>query len=517
MVLVALPGRIPHLGRRHQVTRQPNAEQDAIVEASKDRSNLISAAALAGTGKTTTMVSVAEANPYATILYIAYNRSTKDEAKQRFPRQVRVVTSHGLAYGSIGKEFGQRLNARQPKSRQAAQLMGLPAEQRFTFCVTCDKAADAGCASHAAITERMQGWRIASLVKKTLERFCYSAFDLPRQRHAGKCPQGLDERVWPLIRVHVTRVAIRVWKTDLQDPEGKLWFWPDIYLKMYQLTRPRLSQRIIILDEAQDTNDCVWGIISSQSGKQIILVGDSNQMIYEWRGSKDVMELLEGAVKLSLTGSYRFPQVIADEANHFLDLLGVEDRLRGLAPWDGFAGETYEGDSNANCAIYRTNAGCISGAMAGLEIGLKVAIVGGGAAIRYLAEAARDLQAGRSTDHPELIGFENWEQVLQYIKEEPEDAGTLVPIVNAITEYGPARIIDMTNRLVDEGDAEFTVTTCHKAKGREWNHIIIGDDFPQPVPGREPRREELRLAYVAVTRGKEVVELGSLAYARQGL
>ena len=71
--------------------------------------------------------------------------------------------------------------------------------------------------------------------------------------------------------------------------------------------------------------------------------------------------------------------------------------------------------------------------------------------------------------------------------------------------------------VVDEKDADFTVTTCHKAKGREWDHVVIGDDFPQPVPGKEPRREELRLAYVAVTRGKRVVELGSLAYGRQGV
>lgn len=497
--------------------REPNPEQDAIVEASRSRSTSVSAAALAGTGKTTTMVGVAEANPHASILYIAYNRSTKDEAKQRFPRHVRVVTSHGLAYGSIGKDFGRRLNARQPRSRDAARLMGLPQETRFAFCTTCDQVADAGCASHAVLVERMEGWRIASLVKRTLEKFCYSAFELPRVRHAGRCPQGLDQRVWPQIAVHVTKLAIRVWKTDLQDPDGKLWFWPDIYLKMYQLSKPRLPQRVIILDEAQDTNDCVWDIVQSQKGKQVILVGDSNQMIYEWRGSKDVMELLEGAVRLSLTGSYRFPQPIADAANDFLELLDVKERLRGLATWEGFAGEVYEGDSSADCAIYRTNAGCISGAMAGLELGLKVAIVGGGAAIEYLARAAADLQAGRSTDHPELVGFENWEQVLRFVKEEPEDAGTLVPIVNAITEYGPQAILDMTRRLVDEADADFTITTCHKAKGREWDHVVIGNDFPQPVPGREPRREELRLAYVAVTRARKVVELGSLAYGRQGL
>lgn len=495
--------------------REPNLEQDAIVETSKNRSKSISAAAGAGTGKTTTMVSVAEANPYTTILYVAYNASTKEEARRRFPRHVRVVTSHGLAYGAIGKEFKERLDGRQPKSREAARLMGLPQETRFAYCVQCEQPAGEDCDNHAVTVETLQGWRVASLVKRCLERFCYSDFDSIRQRHAGPCPQGMDERVWPIIRLHITKLAIRVWKTDLQDVEGKLWFWPDIYLKMYQLTKPRLPQRMIILDEAQDTNDCVWDIIRNQTNKQIILVGDSNQMIYEWRGSKDVMELLDGAVRLSLTGSYRFPQAIADEANRFLAMLDSPMQLRGLAPWDGEVTGYYEGESEASVAIYRTNAGCIGGAMGALERGLKVAIVGGGNAIRMLAEAARDLQSGRSTDHPELIGFENWEQVLRYCKEEPEDAGTLVPIVKAIAEYGPEAIIQMTLSLVTEDDADFTVTTAHKAKGREWDHVQVGDDFPQPVPGREPRKEELRLAYVTVTRGRRVVELGSLAYARQ--
>jgi len=230
------------------------------------------------------MVAVAEANPYAQILYIAYNASTKEEGRRRFPRNVRVVTSHGLAYGSIGKEYGDRLNARQPKSREAARIMGLDAETAFSFCTTCDEPVKGDTAAlhagHAVIVERLQGWRIASLVKRTLERFCYS--DLPRlyQRHVPVV-KGIDERVWPLIRVHVTKLAQVWWTEDVTKVEGRLWYWPDVYLKMYQLSKPRLPQRIIILDEAQDTNDCVWDIVRSQRGKQTILVGDSNQMIYE--------------------------------------------------------------------------------------------------------------------------------------------------------------------------------------------------------------------------------------------
>jgi len=505
----------------------PNEEQAKIVEASKDRNMNIAAADLAGTGKTTTMVSVAEANPYASILYIAYNSSTKMEAKGRFPRHVRVVTSHGLAYSHYVNDFGARLNAKQPRSRDAARTLGLPEEMVFAYCLTCDtrvKGADGAQAhaSHAVIVERMQGWRVASLVRRTLERFCYSDFDAPRQRHVPTA-KGIDERVWPAIRVEVTKLAIRAWNTDITNPEGKLWFTHDCYLKMYQLTKPTLRQRVIILDEAQDTNDCVWDIIRNQRGKQVILVGDSNQMIYEWRGSKDVMSLLHEAVgtrpmtELPLQGSYRFGPEIADAGNDFLRMLETDHRMQGLAAHESKVVQEIAAGDEWDAEIYRTNAGTIGGAMRALEAGLKVAIVGGGAAIQYLAEAAEALMNGRTTDHPELVGFQTWEDVKQYIEEEPEDAGTLVPIVKAIEEYGPQAIIDMTRSLVKEDIADRIVTTAHKSKGREWRRVLIGDDFPQPLPGRTPRKEELRLGYVAVTRGMEWVCLSSLAYARNGI
>lgn len=505
------------------MTKRENPEQLAVVTASKDRSNNIAVAAGAGTGKTTTMVSVAEANPYATILYVAYNASTKVEAKQRFRKGVRVVTSHGLAYGNYASDYGDRLNARQPKSRAAAEIMGLLTEYRFAYCVTCDMPVKEATlhASHAVTIETMQGWRIASLVKRTLERFCYSAFDEVRQRHVPVA-KGIDERVWPQVRVLVTRLAQKWWNEDVTHPEGKLWFWPDVYLKMYQLTKPIIPQRIIVLDEAQDTNDCVWDIIRRQRGKQIIVVGDSNQMIYEWRGSKDVMKLLaeaegnQNVVELQLTGSYRFGPAVAEAANCVLERLGSDLRLRGYKKIDSVVvHEDYDGDSEASCIIYRTNAGCIGGAMTGLEMGKKVAIVGGGGAIESLARAAQDLMQGRGTDHPELVGFTTWDQVREYCKEEPEDAGSLVPIVKAVDEYGPAAILAMVRQLVDEKELPedgLTVTTGHKSKGREWDHIVIGDDFPVPLPGKEPKTEELRLAYVAITRGKKVVELGSVGW-----
>ena len=64
------------------------------------------------------------------------------------------------------------------------------------------------------------------------------------------------------------------------------------------------------------------------------------------------------------------------------------------------------------------------------------------------------------------------------------------------------------------------VSTAHRYKGKEDDNIIIADDFKQPKPDENgniilPSEDELNLAYVAVTRAKKRLNLGSLAYGRE--
>jgi len=69
----------------------------------------------------------------------------------------------------------------------------------------------------------------------------------------------------------------------------------DGYLKLYQLSNPVLQYDCILLDEAQDINPVTGEIIFSQSRAfnfyskktSIILVGDSHQQIYSFRGARD--------------------------------------------------------------------------------------------------------------------------------------------------------------------------------------------------------------------------------------
>jgi AhpD family alkylhydroperoxidase len=151
-----------------------------------------------------------------------------------------------------------------------------------------------------------------------------------------------------------------------------------------------------------------------------------------------------------------------------------------------------------------------------LASGVPVALTGGGEALRSLATAAAELQAGSRTSHPELFLFQSWGQVQEYA--EQDAAGQdLRAMVRLVDTHGPAVIIDAVKRLSAEGHARVTVSTAHKAKGLEWGSVRIGPGFePPPVDSTGERRalaeEEARLIYVAVTRAKLHLDTAGISW-----
>ncbi|WP_308432189.1 ATP-binding domain-containing protein [Streptomyces cinnamoneus] len=73
------------------------------------------------------------------------------------------------------------------------------------------------------------------------------------------------------------------------------------------------------------------------------------------------------------------------------------------------------------------------------------------------------------------------------------------------------------DRLGAENACDVTVSTVHKAKGREWPSVRIGEDFAEPEPDALGRPGpipvgEARLAYVAITRARHHLDVGGLGW-----
>lgn len=57
----------------------------------------------------------------------------------------------------------------------------------------------------------------------------------------------------------------------------------------------------------------------------------------------------------------------------------------------------------------------------------------------------------------------------------------LKPFVDLIDSYGASAVLAAIDAMVDEKNCDTVVSTAHKAKGREWESVLIADDFAEPT------------------------------------
>ncbi|MGP3927224.1 UvrD-helicase domain-containing protein [Streptomyces sp. 8N616] len=477
----------------------PTDEQAAAADAFHAGDHLVLQAG-AGTGKTTTLALLA-ARTQRRGRYIAFNKAIATTATTRFPRTVTCKTAHALAYAAIGHRYTSRLNGPRQPGWKTGQNLGITKPVRIGERDVSHKA-------------------LSHTVLRTVTRYCHSA-DHTLARHHVPHLRGLEAHaLHTQLASLVLPYARKAW-TDLQNPDhGIVRFDHDHYLKIWALTEPRIDADFLLLDEAQDTNPVVEQIFNNQRGHaQLVMVGDSAQAIYGWRGAKDVMTGFNGTA-LTLSRSFRFGPTLAAEANRWLAIADAPIRLDGTDTIPTELGPVDHPDA----VLCRSNVGAMAEVMTLLEAGHHVALVGGGESLRALAIAARDLKEGRRTSHPELVLFPTWGELQEYAEHDPA-GGDLQPLVDLVDQHGPEAILVAVDQLSDEDHADVSVSTAHKAKGREWPSVRIGDDFTPPkesdqcdetgraLPG--PINEgEARLAYVAVTRARHRLDLGGLAWIR---
>lgn len=473
--------------------QKPTVEQEAAVEAFRGGARLILEAG-AGSGKTTTLKMLAASTPTRRGVYFAFNRSVAVEAKASFPNNVQCATAHSFAFRAVGRQFAHRLKGPRVPGRETARILGV----NEPFRINTDML--------------IQPQQLARISMETVTRFCYSADEEITARHVPPVT-GVDE---PAIQRELATVVVpfarKAWR-DLTNVDGRLKFTHDHYLKLWQLSRPRLDADFVLLDEAQDSNPVVADVFNRQDAQRV-LVGDANQAIYGWRGAVDAMATFDADHHLFLSQSFRFGPSIADEANKWLRLLQARLRITGTEAIGSQLAEV--GDPGA--LLCRTNAAAVAGLLDYHARNVPVAIVGGGRDIRALAEAAITLKAGRGTHHPELCVFETWGQVQDYVDND-HGGSDLAVFVKLIDDYGPDTVIAAVDRAVEERKARVTISTAHKAKGREWETVKIADDFacsrskdPETGTARPPSKAEKMLAYVSVTRARHVLDNTGLVW-----
>jgi hypothetical protein len=483
------------------MTHAPTSEQHAAIDGFRTGGNMVVEAA-AGTGKTSTLRFIADVDPTKRGLYLAFNKGIATEAASKFAgTNVEARTAHSLAYAQFGRPMSEKLaKGQRMRSGDRAEALGLKGPLMMS-----------GNGMGTKVAKNI----ITRVVGDTVTQFCRSA-DVEIGAQHVPVPVGLllNELQTVDFQEQVLVFAKRYWN-DVLDPNGVLPYTHDFYLKQWAMSAPVLGYDYILFDEAQDADPTIGQVVKNQTHAQIVAVGDRSQAIYEWRGATDAMDMFGGDT-FQLTQSFRFGHAIADEANEWLELLDANLRVRGSDK----PSSVHESKNRAPEAVLcRTNAGAIGEVMDSQRAGIATGIAGKGRAtqMRNLAEAAHSIQTKHFTYHPDLDVFKNWSDVQAFVEE--EEGSELAPLVKLVDKYGAERLMSAIDKCVPDTEARTVVATAHVAKGLEWTHVKISDDFV--VPGKDDNGDieemapgEARLAYVAVTRAIRHLDPAGLNWIR---
>lgn len=461
-------------------------EQESIANF---KGKMLCGKAYAGTGKTFTLVQFAKRNADKKILYLVFNKAIRDEAKQKFPKNVSCITSHSLAFKRF-KDFDHKT------------------QQNISY------------KEYADILNE-DNWQVIKLAASALSNFFNSSDRTISMDHVKKDIE--DDGKIPASRFDAAYRAAKIIWEGMIDKNSDIPCTNNTILKMYQLSNPALDKQydIILFDEGQDANPVTLDIVLNNSCQKII-VGDDHQMINRWRGAENALSTVEvqGGQVMRLTKSFRFGPLIAGLANLVLSMKGETHPLIGMGQLDYICSPSEVMSKGFHAVISRTFMGVIQSAHMAIMMGKRVMWNGGIG--KYNLDDLLDInnlklmQTDQIKNKRILKDYGNWANY-QDIAEKTKDTN-MNRAIRLIDEYVdiPGMIATMrSNEARSESEADLIVTTDHTSKGLEWDNVVLNDDFPSIMEMIEMKKtqdsiiDELNLLYVGITRAKVRLSINS--------
>ncbi len=480
------------------------AEQTAIIQSTGN----ITINAVAGSGKTTTLVAYAAARPGSRILYLAFNRSVKLEAEKKFAEKglanVQVETAHSLAYKYIVR--GSRYTVKPEggyKTQEVAAILGLN-----------------------AASQKHQEYVLANHINKYVTYFCNSSKAKVQELDYAEVVAGVQAQQFVANFsgdiLGGTRQLLA--KMDAAD----IAVTHDFYLKKFQQLKPQLPYDFILFDEGQDASEAMLDVFLHQHSTKVI-VGDTHQQIYGWRYA--VNSLNKAAYPAyNLSSSFRFDNEIASLASRVLQW---KNHFSAQPPVviNGYGNGTA---IVTRAVVARTNASLLVKAIELLiekQQVQKVYFEGRFETYTYADEGASiydvlNLYLGNRAyiKDPLVAAMADMAELEEYIeKTEDNQLGLIADVVKKYGEKLPAYIKKIKeSHLANDGktSADMIFSTVHRCKGMEYDEVTLTNDFTteekvkkQAAEGggnplaMQKLAEEINLLYVAVTRTKNILNI----------
>lgn len=508
------------------------------IKAAKNVAPHLIVEALAGTGKTTTLIeglkkitgepvsiepspqqaavwdAMMEGNKPLTICFAAFNKSIADELKRRVPVGCDASTMHGLGLKSIYANYKMQKRAvnKYRTDDIIEEVTGVAIRQL-----------------------RREDGEFVRKLKVMVSKCKMNLANNPDEGeirslafHYGVNLNGDAQRFFDLLPQILDR-ARQVDKDGVVDFDDMIWI-PVVN------NLPCAQYDLLLWDEAQDGNKAQQAL-ALKTGRRLLLCGDSNQAIYGFAGADSdslnnmaavLGDTKAGVQRLPLTVTRRCGQNIVKEANAFVENFEAhetcpEGQVENINI-EQYMQEVQPGDM----VLCRTNVPLIRACFKQLRKGVRANIQGrdiGEQLVNYVKQQFKSELKGvhHTKIQSTLSAYSTGELVKRLteythrmITQENEKRNPNENLIESLNDRCDCILVfaeecSNTGQVVkkiqeiftDDGTNGILFSSGHKAKGLEADRVFILDVVPFPHPMAKQDWEitgEYNLRYVMVTR-----------------
>lgn len=509
---------------------QPTPEQQAILDATTSSKESLMVTAMAGTGKTSTLVMIANALPMQPAIALAFNTSIKKELEKRFPSFWKIMTLNGLGH-----------RAWMSAIRGKPILLDERKLGRLTTQTLKDHQYSGG----------EDAWgNIRQLVTKAMQ-----AGIVPESRpHKGFRPDTPEQ--WAMLadenwlqdvgEIEISLAREILVRSVNEGFEGIISFDDQIYLPVcFNGQFPRYP--LLMGDEVQD-----WSVMNRVMAQRacsgrFILVGDPRQSIYQFRGADSasmdrLRKLRPQWIDLPLSVTFRCPKVIVDRQQkhapgftafhtnaigaiskflRYPDPIGStipKEDLNGPQTWNWNWVEQ-QNKHHSLAILSRNNAPLLKIAFKLLRSNVPVTMLGrdiGKTLVALSKKVLPDDDLPAPACMAEVNAWRDSQVALAHANGQEEkvanlhdQAECLLAVIEGARAENAAAIRWYLKELFERTAGHVTISTIHRSKGLEWDTILHLD--PWRIPSKHAMQnpvqmqQEMNLRYVCETRCKRLL------------
>lgn len=497
---------------------EPSAYQTAIFTWIVEGRGNAMVNAVAGSGKTTTLIQAASLLKTDNAIFFAFNKHIADELNARLKgvSKMAAKTIHAFGNGILFRALG-KTQIDGFKYRNIAKKL-MQRNPRFAYMENSLDKAEQG--MFRSLTKGLA--KLGDMARTTLAKGVNETYAL-----IGKYQIDIE----PMFMTDICQMVPALLERGISMAEdAKVIDFTDMLYLPIAMNLPVPGFQWIFVDEAQDLSALQQALVLKASKGRMLFVGDSRQAIMGFAGADEksfwAIKAATNAVELPLSICYRCPSSHVEMAKAIVPAIearpgaavGIIDNISENL----FSQNVQEGD----LVLCRMTAPLVSWCIKLIKQRIPARVKGRDIA-SDLCDLARKVAEPVEWDSF-LTSLNAWKmnQIMFLEKQEGNEE-----LINNVTDkadaltacytgFGAANIDDLCNQinaLFTEDRASVTLSTIHRAKGLEADTVFVL--YPEKLPlvwsnqTEDQATQEWNLKYVAFTRAKNKMVLVEKAKA----